>query len=197
MVVLVRCCCCGCDLSTGVFLLAVLSAVGGGYGIYSNFNSASTLTRFREDLMENPELHSLLPVPLKYYDVVTNLLKTDGVFNIIVVLTSLLLLGAHNSKNRFLALPYLAWHAILLVYNLGVTIFYIIIWKGFAVIGIAIFNAIFWVLSIYFLIVVYSFHEALREDPSGVSAGYRPPNRPGQAASGPPVAAAQMYKPDV
>ncbi|XP_068728255.1 uncharacterized protein [Montipora capricornis] len=181
MAVLVHCCCCGCKLNTGVLLLAILSVAGGGYEIYSSFSSASALTLSREDF-----------VSLKYYDVVINLLKTNGVFNIIVVLTSLLLIGACNWKNRFLILPYLVWHVFLFVYNLGVTIFYIIIWKGFAVTGIVIFNPIIWVFSVYFLIVVYSFHEALREDPSGKSAGYTSPNRPGQAASGPPPAAVQM-----
>ncbi|XP_068728258.1 uncharacterized protein [Montipora capricornis] len=148
MAVLVHCCCCGCKLNTGVLLLAILSVAGGGYEIYSSFSSASALTLSREDF-----------VSLKYYDVVINLLKTNGVFNIIVVLTSLLLIGACN------------W---------------------FAVTGIVIFNPIIWVFSVYFLIVVYSFHEALREDPSGKSAGYTSPNRPGQAASGPPPAAVQM-----
>ena len=33
-------------------------------------------------------------------------------------------------------------------------------------------------LQIYFLVVVYSFHEALREDPSGATAGYSPANAP-------------------
>ncbi|XP_068677137.1 uncharacterized protein [Montipora foliosa] len=186
MAVLVSRCCCGFGLNSGVLFLAMLSAAGGGYEIYSSFSSASALTLSREDF-----------VSLKYYDVVINLLKTNGVFNIIVVLTSLLLIGACNWKNRFLVLPYLAWHVILLVYNLGVTIFYIIIWKGFAVTGIVIFNPIIWVFSVYFLIVVYSFHEALREDPSGKSAGYSSPNRPGQAASGPPPAAVQMYTPAI
>ncbi|XP_068676605.1 uncharacterized protein [Montipora foliosa] len=194
MAVLVRCCCCGCKLNTGVLLLAILSVIGGGYRSYSSFNSASALKL----IGENPALHSLLPVPLKYYDAVTNLLTTDGVFNIIVLLTSFLLIGAFSSKNRLLALPYLAWHVILLGYNLGVTIFYIIVWKGVTVVVIVIINAISWLLSIYFLIVVYSFHEALREDPSGATAGYGPENPPGQAASAPPPpAVVQMYNPAV
>ncbi|XP_068728264.1 uncharacterized protein [Montipora capricornis] len=179
MAVLVRSCCCGCDLKTGVLVLAILSVIGGGYGIYSGFHEASEFTSLRE---------KSLPVAVKYYDVITNLLKAAGVFNIIVLLTSVLLLGAYQSKNRFLVLPYLAWHVILLVYNLGVSIFLIIVWKGVTVYAIVIFNAIFWVLSIYFLIVVYSFYEALREDPSGATAGY---GSSGQAARGPP------YKPFV
>ena len=38
--------------------------------------------------------------------VVINLLKTNGVFNIIVVLTSLLLIGAYNSVSSFQFTPY-------------------------------------------------------------------------------------------
>ncbi|XP_068676551.1 uncharacterized protein [Montipora foliosa] len=194
MAVLVRCCCCGCKLNKGVLIIAILSVIDGGYGIYSLFGFASSLKRSRETFREDRE--SLLPVPLKYYDAVTNLLTTAGVFNIIVLLTSLLLIGAYRSKNRFLVLPYLAWHVILLGYNLGVMIFYIIVWKGFIALLIVITNAISGAFSIYFLIVVYSFHEALREDPSGATAGYGPENRPGQAARAPPPAAAvQMYNP--
>ncbi|XP_068727756.1 uncharacterized protein [Montipora capricornis] len=179
MAVLVRCFCCGCDLKTGVLLIAILSVIGGGYGIYSGFHKASVLTSFREVVREGPVLQSLFPVPFEYYDVVTNVLKTSGATNIIVLLTSFLLIGAYNSKNRFLVQPYLAWQVILLGYSLGVSIFYIFVWKGFGLYSIVISTAISWVLSIYFLIVVYSFHEALREDPSGATAGYGPENPPG------------------
>ncbi|XP_068738854.1 uncharacterized protein [Montipora capricornis] len=169
MAVLVRSCCCGCKLKTGVLLLAIFSVIGGGYGIYSSFDKASK--------------ESSSPVFSKYSDVITKLLKTNGVFNIIVLLTSILLLGANILKNRFLVLPYLAWHVILLGYRLGVSIFFTVVWKGPFVYAVVIFSAISWLLSIYFLIVVYSFHEALREDPSGATAGYGPGNPSGQAAS--------------
>ncbi|XP_068676183.1 uncharacterized protein [Montipora capricornis] len=174
MAVLVRSCCCGCELKTGVLLLAIFSVIGGGYGIYSSFHSASELSSLHE---ESSPVHS------KYSDVITNLLRTKGVFSIIVLLTSMLLLGASILKNRFLVLPYLAWHVILLGYNLGVSIFFTVVWKGPSVYEVVIFSAISWVLSIYFLIVVYSFHEALREDPSGATAGYGPGYPSGQAAS--------------
>ncbi|XP_067026918.1 uncharacterized protein [Acropora muricata] len=48
-------------------------------------------------------------------------------------------------------------------------------------ISLIIFIAISWAFSIYFLIVVYSFHEALREDPSGVTAGFLVNNPTGSA----------------
>ncbi|XP_068677135.1 uncharacterized protein [Montipora foliosa] len=195
MAVLVRTCCCGCDLRIGVFLIALLSVINGGFGIYSGFHNASVLTSVREEVREDSKLQSSLPVSLKYYDVITNLLKVDGAFNIIVLLTSILLVVACCSKNRFLVVPYLAWYVIFLGYSLGVSIFYIIVWKGAAVSAMVTVTVtgISWVLWIYFLIVVYSFHEALREDPSGVSAGYGPP---GQAASGAPPAVVP-YKPFV
>ncbi|KAK2556678.1 hypothetical protein P5673_021229 [Acropora cervicornis] len=91
--------------------------------------------------------------PLSDNPVIINLMKTSGVFNILEILTSICLFGACSSKNRFLVLPYLVLHIILLGYSLG----------------------------IYFLIVVYSFHEALREDPSGVTAGFLPDSTSGSA----------------
>ncbi|XP_068728259.1 uncharacterized protein [Montipora capricornis] len=173
MAVLVRTCCWGCDLKIGVLLIAIFSVIGGGYEIYSRSHKASELTSLPEKDREDPELQVLT---------IINLIKTDGVFNIIVVLTSLLLLGAFKSKNRFLVLPYLVWHVVLFGYYLGVTIFFIIVRN---LVAIVISNAIYWVFSVYFLIVVYSFHEALREDPSGATAGYGPENPPGQVASAP------------
>ncbi|XP_067026917.1 uncharacterized protein [Acropora muricata] len=81
-------------------------------------------------------------------------------------------------RNRLLVLPYLVLNVILLGYNLGVVIYYIVVWK---LISLIIFIAISWAFSIYFLIVVYSFHEALREDPSGVTAGFLVNNPTGSA----------------
>ncbi|XP_068728262.1 uncharacterized protein [Montipora capricornis] len=193
MAVLVRTCCCGCGLRIGVFLIAIWSVISGGFGIYSGFHNSSVPKSAREEVREDSELQLLPPVPLKYYEVITNLRKVDAVFKIIVLLTSILLLVACCLKNRFLVLPYLAWYVIVLGYNLGVWIFYIIVLKWAAVSAIVIVYGMSCVPSIYFLIVVYSFHEALREDPSGVSAGYGPP---GQAASGAPPAVVP-YKPFV
>lgn len=165
MAVLVRSCCCGCSLRAGVLVIAVLGLIGGGYSIYSNFRGASALSESRDEGLS-------LPISAKQIQVIINLMKTSGVFNILVVLTSICIFGACSLKNRFLVLPYLVLHVILLGYSLGVIIYFSVVWGVVAAILFIIPAAIEWSLSIYFLIVVYSFHEALREDPSGVTAGF-------------------------
>lgn len=175
MAVLVRsCCCCGCSLRVGVLIIAALTLLGGAYNIYSNFRGASVLSEKRDEGLS-------LPISAKQIQVIINLLKTSGVFNILEILTSICLFGACSSKNRFLVLPYLVLDIILLGYSLGVIIYLSAIWGVVAAILILIPTAIVWSLSIYFLIVVYSFHEALREDPSGVTAGFLPDSTSGSA----------------
>lgn len=173
MAVLVRsCCCCGCSLRVGVLIIAALTLLGGAYSVYSNFRGASVLSENRNEG---------LSISAKQIQVIINLLRTSGVFNILEILTSICLFGACCSKNRFLVLPYLVLHIILLGYSLGVIIYFSAVW---GVILVLISPAILWSLSIYFLIVVYSFHEALREDPSGVTAGFLPDSTSGSAPVG-------------
>ncbi|XP_044169168.1 uncharacterized protein LOC114976690 [Acropora millepora] len=174
MAVLVRSCCCGCSLRAGVLVIAVLGLIGGGYGIYSNFRDASALS-------ENRDGDVSLLLSAKQIQVSINLMRTSGVFNILVVLTSICIFGACSLKNRFLVLPYLVLHIILLGYSLGVIIYYSAVWGVVAAILFIVPAAIGWSLSIYFLIVVYSFHEAFREDPSGVTAGFLPDSTSGSA----------------
>ncbi|XP_020607529.1 uncharacterized protein LOC110046184 [Orbicella faveolata] len=73
-------------------------------------------------------------------------------------------------RNRFLAFPWVLWSLFQLLFTLGATIFLVAIWNGFAYTLIGIILG--WVLSIYFIIVVFSYIEALREDPSGGLAGF-------------------------
>lgn len=175
MAVLVRsCCCCGCNLRVGVLIIAALTLLGGAYSVYSNFRGASVLSENRNEARS-------LSLSAKQIQVIINLLRTSGVFNILEILTSICLFGACSSKNRFLVLPYLVLHIILLGYSLGVIIYYSVVWGVIAAILSIIPAAIIWSLSIYFLIVVYSFHEALREDPSGVTAGFLPDSTSGSA----------------
>lgn len=176
MAVLVRsCCCCGCSLRVGVLIIAALTLLGGAYSVYSNFRGASVLSENRNEG---------LSISAKQIQVIINLLRTRGVFNILEILTSICLFGACCSKNRFLVLPYLVLHIILLGFSLGVIIYLSAVWGVMASILDLIPIAIGWLLSIYFLIVVYSFHEALREDPSGVTAGFLPDSTSGSAPVG-------------
>lgn len=146
-------------------MIAVLTLIEGAYNIYANFGGANALSEKRDEGLS-------LPMSAQQIQVIINLMKTSGVFNILVVLTSICLFGAFSSKNRFLVLPYLVLHIILLGYYLGAIIYISVVWAVLAFILVLIPVAIGWSLSLYFLIVVYSFHEALREDPSGVTAGF-------------------------
>jgi len=155
-------------------IIAALTLIEGAYSIYANFEGASALSENRDEGLS-------LSISAKQIQVIINLMKTSGVFNILEILTSICLFGACSSKNRFLVLPYLVLHIILLGYSLGVIIYFSAVWDVIAAILVLIPAAIGWSLSIYFLIVVYSFHEALREDPSGVTAGFLPDSTSGSA----------------
>ncbi|XP_015758999.1 PREDICTED: uncharacterized protein LOC107338284 isoform X2 [Acropora digitifera] len=170
MAVVVRSCCCGCSLKTGVLVIAFLSLIDGGYNIYSSFSSASEFSRGSYEGLSPPSAEDL--------QVAINLQKANRAFGVFEVLTSLFLVAACILRNRLLVLPYLVLHVILLGYDLGVVIYYVVVWKW---ISLIIFIAISWAFSIYFLIVVYSFHEALREDPSGVTAEFLVNNPTGSA----------------
>lgn len=146
-------------------MIALLGLIGGGYNMYSSISSAIGLSRASD---------KGLPFPLaKNLPVVINLLFTNGAFNGIEVLTCFALLAACGLKDRFFVLPYVVLQVISLGYTLGVAIYFIVVWN---VIELIMTLMISWLLSIYFLIVVYSFHESLREDPSGVNAGFFPDN---------------------
>ncbi|XP_015757065.1 PREDICTED: uncharacterized protein LOC107336505 isoform X4 [Acropora digitifera] len=165
MAVLVRSCCCGCSLKTGVLVIALLGLIGGGYNTYSSFSNAIGLSRASDEVLSPPSAKNL--------PVLTNLLYTSGAFSIIEVLTCFALLAACGLKDRFFVLPYIVLHIILLGYTLGVAIYFMVVWNS---IDLIVSLTISWLLSIYFLIVVYSFYESLREDPSGVNAGFFPDN---------------------
>ncbi|XP_044169169.1 uncharacterized protein LOC122953372 [Acropora millepora] len=91
MAVLVRsCCCCGCSLRVGVLMIAVLTLIEGALNIYANFGSATALS-------ENPDEDLSLLLSAKQIQVMINLMMTNGVFNILVILTSICLLRAFSS----------------------------------------------------------------------------------------------------
>ncbi|XP_067026838.1 uncharacterized protein [Acropora muricata] len=165
MAVLVRSCCCGCSLKTGVLVIAFLSLISGGYNIHSGFSSVSDLSRARDERMPSPSAKRL--------QVSINLLNTNGAFGIIEVCTSFALFAACGLKNRFFVLPHVVLHVILLGYTLGVVLYFIFTGN---LTDVVVPLLITWLLPNYLLIVVYSFYESLREDPSGVNAGYFPAN---------------------
>lgn len=146
-------------------MIALLGLIGGGYNTYSSFSNAIGLSRASDEALSPPSAKNL--------PVLTNLLYTNGAFSIIEVLTCFALLAACGLKNRFFVLPYVVLHVILLGYTLGVAIYFIFTGN---LIDLILTLTISWLVSICFLIVVYSFYKSLREDPSGVNAGYFPDN---------------------
>ncbi|KAK2556679.1 hypothetical protein P5673_021230 [Acropora cervicornis] len=137
MAVVVRSCCCGCSLKTGVLVIAFLSLIGGGYNIYLSFSSANEFSR--------GSYEGLSPPSTEHLQVVINLQKTNGAFSVFEVLTSLFLVAAYILRNRLLVLPYLVLHVILLGYNLGVVIYYVVVWK---LISLIITLTISWLFSV-------------------------------------------------
>lgn len=146
-------------------MIALLGLIGGGYHTYSSFSDAIGLSRASDEALSPPSAKNL--------PVLINLLYTNGAFSIIEVLTCFALLAACGLKNRFFVLPYVVLHVILLGYTLGVAIYFIFTGN---LIDLILTLTISWLVSICFLIVVYSFYKSLREDPSGVNAGYFPDN---------------------
>ncbi|XP_015757067.1 PREDICTED: uncharacterized protein LOC107336507 [Acropora digitifera] len=121
MAVLVRSCCCGCSLKTGVLVIALLGLIGGGFKMYLSFSRAIGLSRASEEALSFP-LAKNLPVLI-------NLLYTNGAFSSIEVLTCLALLAACGLKDRFFVLPYVVLQIISLGYTLGVAIYFIVVWS--------------------------------------------------------------------
>ncbi|KAL9951894.1 hypothetical protein ACROYT_G044637 [Oculina patagonica] len=166
MAILVRTCCCGCDLRTGILLIGILGLLSSGYGIYSSFDAYKTLTRIENGPQQTLEK---LPVAYKYFKVVINLSIASIAFRAISTLANLLLLGSYGTLNRFLAMPWFFWEIFMVLYTFGLTIFLMTIWNGFATVFVV--NILGWLLTIYFVIVVYSYIENLRQDPSAFETG--------------------------
>jgi len=180
MAVLVHSCCCGCDLRTGILLIGIFGLLVASYGVYSGIHTAKLIS----DLDLKDVDAEDLPVAQKYWKAVINLSYASLAFNVVVLLTNIGLLASYGTRNRFLALPYIIVHIFMLAYTLGVTIFLIAIWHGFSYIYVG--SILGWLLYIYFILVVYSYHEALREDPSGTTAGFPGPVPMVQVIGGPP-----------
>ncbi|XP_058955985.2 uncharacterized protein [Pocillopora verrucosa] len=174
MAVLVKTCCCGCSLRAGVMILGFLGLIGSAYSIYQHSQSIKVDKYVGENA---DEISQDLPFSKKHLLAIVILTYVSLVFGVISLLVNLLLLGSCSSSDKRLAFPWLGWSIFKLFFSFGVFIFYIDIWDGFA--DVFIVYIIEWLLLIYFIIVVYSYIEALRQDPSGTSAGFSPPQTGG------------------
>ncbi|CAH3129734.1 unnamed protein product, partial [Pocillopora meandrina] len=171
MAVLVKTCCCGCSLGAGVMILGILGLFASAYSIYQNSQSIKVNLKHIEENAD--EISQDLHFNKKDFLVIVRLAYVSLVFGVISLLVNLLLLGSCCSVDKHLAFPWLGWSIFELFFSFGVIIYYITICKGFPV--FLFIDITRWLLSIYFIIVVYSYIEALREDPSGTSAGFSPP----------------------
>ncbi|CAH3190160.1 unnamed protein product, partial [Porites evermanni] len=169
MAILVRTCCCGCDLRTGILLIGFLGVIGCGYWAYQGLKGVRTLINLKEKAKELDNEEEM-PFDYKYYKVVISLLYVKAVVSILGLLANIMLLFSFSMKNRFLTLPYIILYTFSVFYELAVSIFLITIWHKFQyTFAIEICSL---ALTIYFILVVYSYYESLREDPSGSIAGF-------------------------
>ncbi|PFX18195.1 Hydroxymethylglutaryl-CoA synthase, mitochondrial [Stylophora pistillata] len=95
-------------------------------------------------------------------NVITRLAYVNLAFKVISLLVNLLLLGSTCSGEKRLAYPWLGWSMFELFFDFGVIVFFIVVWNGFAVFFIP--YGIGWLLSIYFIVVVYSYIEDNRPE---------------------------------
>ncbi|CAH3129740.1 unnamed protein product [Pocillopora meandrina] len=161
MAVLVKTCCCGCSLRKDVLILGILGLVS--CSSYQSYKYLKYPSAFHTLVVIVPGL-TIFTISLAYVSLV---------FGVISLLVNLLFLGSCCSGDKHLVFPWLGWSIFELFFSFGVIIFYIAIWIGYDI--FLVIYGIAWLLWIYFTIVVYSYIEALREDPSGTSAGFSPP----------------------
>jgi len=131
--------------------------------VYFNYDGYKTLIEIEKTYGESA-LEEKLPVDYKYFKAIVRLGLVGMAFGGISILASALLLWSYVSRNPYLAFPYFFWNIFMLLYTFGLTIFIIDVWKAFQYIYAI--NIAWWLLSIYLIIVVYSYIETLRQDPS-------------------------------
>nr|XP_058955430.1 uncharacterized protein LOC131782708 [Pocillopora verrucosa] len=169
MAVLVTTCCCDSSLRGGVMILGIFGLIASSYSIYYH----NQLIKVYKHVEEKPDKISQdLPFSEKHLPAMVSLIYVSLAFGVMSLLVNLLLLGS-SSGDRCLAFPWLGWNICELFCSFVVIIFYISIWNRYDI--FLVIYGIAWLLWIYFIIVVYSYIEALREDPSGTSAGFSPP----------------------
>lgn len=160
MAVLVKTCCCGCSLRTGVMILGIFGLIVSAYSIYQqshNIKVYKLLEKNADEFSQNS------PSSKKLFLVIITLGYVNLAFKVISLLVNLLLLGSSCSGDARLAFPWLGWSMFVLFFNFGLIAFFIIVIRGFAF--FLLLYGIEWLLSIYFIVVVYSYIEDLGRDP--------------------------------
>lgn len=162
MAVLVKTFCCCISLRTAVKIIGIF---GVGISIYSFYQESHSIKVYKQ-LEENAdELSQDLPFGKKHFLAIIRLGYVNIAFKVISLLVNLMLLGSIASCDncKRLAYPWLVWSTFEFFFNFGVILFFVLVWNGFAV--FLLIKGIVWLLSIYLIVVVYSYIEDLRAHP--------------------------------
>ncbi|XP_078353777.1 uncharacterized protein LOC144638454 [Oculina patagonica] len=153
MAVVVRTCCCGCDLRFGVLLIGIFYLLYDGIYCYIHYFN---------DISDGLSDHD--------FKVLVYLRYVGMAFAGISELTNVSLLLSAWRNNRFLADTWVIWRIFSLIYIFALSLYlyftYVFILDSLIHFIVFIVTLLGWLLSMYFIIVVYSYTENLRQDPS-------------------------------
>nr|XP_058950409.1 uncharacterized protein LOC131778039 [Pocillopora verrucosa] len=167
MAVLVKICCCGCSLRIGALLIGIFGLIFQAIILY---NQSKALIKYNQANIDWDSYEGYLPVDKKHIRAIIALAYVTLAFKVISVLCNVSLLISVGTKNIYLAVVWLVWNILDFACSVVVTSFLLSVSDVFIYADILI--ILWWLLTIYFMIVVHSYIEALREDPSGASAGF-------------------------
>ncbi|RMX48515.1 hypothetical protein pdam_00008518 [Pocillopora damicornis] len=114
MAVLVKTCCCGCSLRTGVMILGIFGLIVSAYSIYQQSHNIKVYKLLEKNADEFSQ----------------NSPSSKKLFLVISLLVNLLLLGSSCSGDARLAFPWLGWSMFELFFNFGFIAFFIIVIRG-------------------------------------------------------------------
>lgn len=124
MAVLMKTCCCGFSLRTGVMILGIFGLIVSAYSIYRQNHYIKVYKHLQENA---DDLSQDLPFSKKHFLVIIRLCYVNLAFKVISLLVNLLLLGSSCSGDARLAFPWLGWSMFELFFNFGVIVFFIIV----------------------------------------------------------------------
>lgn len=168
MAVLVKICCCGCSLRDGALLIGIFGLIFQAIMLY---NQSKALIKYNQAIIDWDSYEGYLPVAKKHIGAIIALAYVTLALKVISVLCNVSLLISVGTKNINLAVVWLDWNVFDFAYSVSVTSF-LLLSVSDVFIYADILIILWWLLTIYFVIVVHSYIQALREDPLGASAGF-------------------------
>nr|XP_058950338.1 uncharacterized protein LOC131777983 [Pocillopora verrucosa] len=167
MAVLAKICCCGCSLRDGALLIGIFGLI---FQVIILYNRSKALIKYNQAIIDWDSYEGYLPVAKKHIRAIIALTYVTLAFKVISFLCNVSLLISVGTKNINLAVVWLVWNVFDFAYSVLVTSFLLSVFDVFIYADIVI---ILWcLLTLYFVIVVHSYIQALREDPLGASAGF-------------------------